>query len=251
MRLRVLLIVTIVIGLGAIAVSQFLVRPHIQKIIAVRDKNLQEYQNEHRIHDVTRGSLEDAQTKLNATEKNLDTTKTQLAVVATRATEQEQRITVLTSDLTTTRQYLASAKADLAAWTALSIPVDQVRTLTAEVKKLTAANEALQEEMNILASLLKKANERIAGVTGSQETDPALPAGLKGKVLVVDPIYDFVVLDIGADKGVETRGVLMVVRQSELVGKIRVASVQSERSIANVIPGWKLREIKEGDLVLY
>ena len=36
MLLRVLLIVTILIGIGAIAVSQFVVRPHIQTIIDAR-----------------------------------------------------------------------------------------------------------------------------------------------------------------------------------------------------------------------
>jgi hypothetical protein len=68
---------------------------------------------------------------------------------------------------------------------------------------------------------------------------------------VVDPKYNFVVLDIGSNKGVEPRGVLVVSRNSKLVAKVRVASVQPDRSIANIIPGWKLDEVMEGDQVFY
>jgi hypothetical protein len=60
-----------------------------------------------------------------------------------------------------------------------------------------------------------------------------------------------VVLDIGANKGVENRGVLMVSRNAKLVAKIKVMSVQPERSIANIIPDWKLDTVMEGDQVLY
>ena len=59
------------------------------------------------------------------------------------------------------------------------------------------------------------------------------------------------VLDIGSNKGVEPRGVLVVSRNSKLVAKVRVASVQPDRSIANIIPGWKLDEVMEGDQVFY
>ena len=59
MLLRILLIVTILIGIGAIAVTQFVVRPHVQTIIEVRDKNLKDYQNEKQAHCKTRNELKD------------------------------------------------------------------------------------------------------------------------------------------------------------------------------------------------
>src|SRR5439155_7644786 len=97
---------------------------------------------------------------------------------------------------------------------------------------------------------LKRADEKIKILMGTDEApDPILPAGLKGKVVVVDPKYNFVVLDIGANKGVEPRGVLVVSRNSKLVAKVRVASVQPDRSIANIMPGWKLDQPMEGDQV--
>ena len=78
-----------------------------------------------------------------------------------------------------------------------------------------------------------------------------MPAGLNGRVVVVDPKYDFVVLNIGEKQGVVENGVLMVSRDSKLVAKVRITSVSPDRSIGNIMPGWKLGDVMEGDLVVY
>jgi hypothetical protein len=77
-----------------------------------------------------------------------------------------------------------------------------------------------------------------------------LPASLKGKVLVSDPKWNFVLLDVGEDKGVLERGELLVNRNGKLVAKVVVSRVQKDRCIANVLPGWELGEVMEGDLVI-
>ena len=78
-----------------------------------------------------------------------------------------------------------------------------------------------------------------------------LPAGTKGNVLAVDPKWNFVVLDLGSDKQMLEGGVLMVHRNSQLVGKVRISEVMANRCVATVVPGWKLGDIEEGDQVLY
>ena len=76
-----------------------------------------------------------------------------------------------------------------------------------------------------------------------------LRADLRGKILVVDPKWDFVVLNVGEDQGVISEGELLVSRQGKLVGKVIIRSVEKDRSIANLVPGWKLGEMIEGDEV--
>ena len=63
--------------------------------------------------------------------------------------------------------------------------------------------------------------------------------------------WNFVVLDLGANKRMLEGGVLMVHRNSQLVGKVRINEVLPDRSIASAIPGWNLGEIEEGDQVIY
>jgi hypothetical protein len=74
-------------------------------------------------------------------------------------------------------------------------------------------------------------------------------ANLRGKILVVDPKWDFVVLNIGLDQGVKEEGELLVSRDGRLVAKVIVRSLEKNRCIANVMPGWKLGEVIEGDEV--
>ncbi len=76
-----------------------------------------------------------------------------------------------------------------------------------------------------------------------------LRADLKGKIVAVDPKWDFVVLNIGGDQGVLPDGEMLVSRDGKLVAKVIVRSVQKDRSIANVVPGWQLGDVIEGDEV--
>jgi hypothetical protein len=246
MQLRLLLLATVLLGVGAIGMSEFIVRPHLKSLVSSRDRNLRQYQEEQRVHNETKGVLNQAQAKQQEAERNLLTAGDQLALANGRASEREQFAKRLQTELNKSKQELAAAKGDLAAWASLPIVVDQVKAVVSEVKRLRTQNEALKDELELGRMI---ASTQIA--CRLTEEDPILPSGLNGKVLVVDPKYDFVVLDIGAEKGVERRGKLLVARQGQLIGKVSVTSVEEHRCIANVVPGWKLRELREGDLVLY
>ena len=80
--------------------------------------------------------------------------------------------------------------------------------------------------------------------------DVDLPPALKGKIIAVDPKYEFVVLNIGLDDGVLARGEMLVNRSGKLVAKVRILTAEPHRSVANVLPDWKQGEIMEGDIVL-
>jgi len=68
-------------------------------------------------------------------------------------------------------------------------------------------------------------------------------------VVVVDPKWDFVVLNIGTDQSVLEHGEMLVSRNGKLVAKVIVRTVDKDRCIANIMPGWRLGDVFEGDLV--
>ena len=72
-----------------------------------------------------------------------------------------------------------------------------------------------------------------------------------GKILAVDPKYDFVVLDVGGNQGMVENGKLLVNREGKLVGKLRITKVEANRSIANIMPDWTTAELMEGDQVVH
>ena len=107
----------------------------------------------------------------------------------------------------------------------------------------------MQAENKLLGKNLAKTTAALERYT-NKEKPVYLRADLKGKVLVADPKWNFVVLNVGEDQGVLEFGELLVNRNGRLVAKIVVRSVQKDRSIANVMPGWELGQVMEGDLVI-
>ncbi len=66
--------------------------------------------------------------------------------------------------------------------------------------------------------------------TEGYDREVALPPGTKGKVVAVDPKYEFVVLDIGGNQGVLKDAKMLVNRGGKLVAKVKITSVQPDRS---------------------
>lgn len=237
-------------GLAVILLAQFMVRPHIQGIIEVRDTNERNWKKEEGQRKKLQQNLRETEDKLVATEKNLKDTQNKLEVETTRANTQEQLAKQLQEDLTTTRNKLTEANQKLGAWDALGLGIEHVKALIDSEKNLRGINEVLKEENLVLTRVNKRLNQRLIALLGP-EADPPLPVGTKGRVLVVDPKWKFVVLDIGEKNDLVENGVLMVSREGKLIAKVRIRTVYADRCIANVMPGWDFGEIMEGDLVLY
>ena len=250
MLLRISLILAILAGLGVIGVSQFMLRPQIEEIRTTRDYNKTEWDkttaNLKKTNTVLRSTLE----KLAKTETDLGETKTQLAATTTKFETEQKRANGLQDNVNKLTTDLTAAKNELFAYTATTVKPEEIKGLVDSVKSLQRANEGLKEESKLLANQVRKLTNQLAQITSDKEVDPPIPAEVRGKVLVVDPKWDFLVLDVGSKNSVPDRGVLLVSRQGELVAKVRVTSVQENRSIANIMPGWKLKDVMEGDVVL-
>lgn len=250
MLLRVFLILAILAGIGTVAVTQFMVRPHVTTIIEQRNTHERNWQTEQRRANKLDRDLKDTQQKLTSTETELETTKNNLAAQTTRANEQERRGNMLQQNLDTTKQQLTDAQRELAAWGALGIPVDAVKQVIESEKRYRANYEIVQGEKKIILA----ENKRLQGIIDEiirPEDRPVEMPGVKGTIVAVDPKWNFVVLNVGEKAGAKPRGVFMVSRNGKLIGKVKVATVQPERSIANIMPGWQLEEIMEGDQVIF
>ncbi len=164
------------------------------------------------------------------------------------AAAQVKKADELSDKLAKTAQELDATQTKLAAYEATGIPADQVGKLSRSLKEAQETVEIVNEEKLVLQRALTRVQARLAKYEGPDPTI-RLRADLRGKILVVDPKWDFVVLNIGQDQGVLEDGELLVSREGKLVAKIVVRSVEKNRCIANVVPGWKLGEVIEGDEV--
>lgn len=249
MLIRISLIIAIVAGLATAGISFIKVKEKIETVKT--DRN-----TERGLKETAQQELADTRSTLAKTEKDLKNTKSELAdtqqerdKAVADATTQSRRATQLADELAKTKTERDNAQAELAAWAALGIPVEQVKLVIAQAKQLEEQRLVLQDEIKILT----RANTRLTNELARfivADYKVTLPASLRGTILVTDPKWDFVVLDVGEDQGVLEHGELLVNRDGKLVAKIVVRTVQKGRSIANVLPGWKLGDVTEGDQVI-
>jgi TolA-binding protein len=70
---------------------------------------------------------------------------------------------------------------------------------------------------------------------------------LKGKVLVVNERYAFVVIDLGAGDGIEKGMVLILHRGKKFVGKCQVGKVYNDKAAADLVLDWMKDDVRVGD----
>src|SRR5262245_45016433 len=143
MLLRVFLILAIVAGVATVAVTQFMVRPHVQGIITTRNEYEANWKRETSRANKLNKDLKDTTEKLTTTEKNLEQTTAKLGAAETQAADQQRRADSVQQKLDTTTRDLAGARQELAAWNALGIPVEQVAQTIQSEKRFREANAVL------------------------------------------------------------------------------------------------------------
>jgi hypothetical protein len=250
MLLRLSLIVAIIAGLAVGGLNFVLVKDKVTKLAADRD-------NEKRIKEETQQQLAATKTKLDATEKDLSATKTELASTkdelaktTAEADAQRKRADSVTADRDKIRRERDTAQEELARYHATELQPEQILAMNKQYKALEEENRMIARKAEERAKKIDQLKNRLAIYEEGDKYIVPLPVGLKGKILVTDPKWNFVVLDIGQDQGVKEFGELLVNRDGKLVAKVKVRSVQKDRSIANVMTGWQLGEVMEGDLVI-
>jgi len=248
MLLRISLIVAILAGLGAGVVSYLEVSDKIPALTKQRDDEFSAKKAALVKLDTTQKNLKKTQADLASTQQDLADTKKSLDSATARAESQGKRADELNDRLTKATQERNEAQTSLAAFKATGLSPDQILTLTKTLKNANAEIEAVNGEKIVLLRTIGRLTNELAKYIGPDNV-VRLRADLHGKVVMVDPKWDFVVLDIGEDQGIIDGGELLVSREGKLVAKVIVRTVQKDKSIANLVPGWKIGDMFEGDMV--
>ncbi|RME93506.1 MAG: hypothetical protein D6766_08055 [Verrucomicrobia bacterium] len=251
MVLRISLIVAILASIGSLLVSHLQVAKKIaglETTLSATQAQLAQTQSD---LDQARADLQQKTDELDRTQRELDQTNERLAEMTRRANQQQARADRAEQDLNKTRTELTAAQRDLAAWKALGIPVDEVRNRLEELVQLHKAYTALEDENALLLRKVNELNDRLAIYELETPNPPPPMPGVKGKVVAVDPKWDFVVLDIGGKEGALQRGELLISRDGKLVAKVRIIRVEDDYCVANVLPEWKQADVQVGDIALY
>ena len=249
MLIRICLIVALVAGLAVGGLNFVKVKEKITTLQANLKEQTDGRTKAERELASTRKDLDKRTAELKQTKVELEAATTAKETAEAKLAEVTKRAEKLTEDLTKTRQERDAAQAELAAYKATGVTPQQILGINKEYKKLQDNLQVAETENKILLQKVKKLDNELARFV-TPERPVFLPASLKGKVLVADPKWNFVVLNVGESQGVLEHGELLVNRNGRLVAKVVVRSVQKDRCIANVLPGWELGQVMEGDMVI-
>lgn len=247
--LRICLILAIVAGLTVGAFNIIFVK---EKVTTIRNQREEEKAQKiaaqtdaretHKKLDKTTADLKQTTAELASTKQERDEAQTKLA-------SETKRANTLETERNSARKERDDAQAELAAYKATDLKPEQILAMNKQYKELQKAFDGALEENKTLGRRLQATQNELA-IYKTPDYQVPLPPGLHGKVLVTDPKWNFVIINVGQDQGVLEHGELLVNRNGKLVAKVKVRSVQKDRSIANVLPGWQLGQVLEGDQVI-
>jgi hypothetical protein len=248
MLLRISLIVAILAGLAAGGLGYYEVTTQVPALQKQRDDETAAKDESNKQLASTKVTLKKTQADLAQTQQQLSDSQNDLAKASARADAQQKRADDLSDKLAKATQERDDAQSALAAYKATGLTPDQILTLNKQLKDANAEIMAITDEKALLGRELVKAKAKLDELIGTNPYVPE-PANLHGKILVVDPKWDFVILDVGDDQGAVEDGEMLVSRDGKLVAKVIIRTVQKDRCVANIVPGWKLGEMFEGDEV--
>lgn len=196
-------------------------------------------------------TLEETKETLAKTEGQLQQTKNTLA--STEATLQQTQDTVarLEGDVRTKDNEIAQRNSEV-----MRLEDDKLG-LEREVEM---ARNQIDRHMNELADAraeyesLQQAYEaevrRSLALSSPDTGDVIMSSDVAGRVLSVNPEWNFVILDIGSEEGLRANAIMLVHRGTEFVGKVRISDVRQDLSVAEIVHDSLLLPIHQGDGVI-
>ena len=206
------------------------------------------------------GDLKAANEKLTAAASDSEKSAAELAELKTQAAKNTGALADLQKQLTDKDSLIAQQKTDMAAKdtriseleTKSSQSAQPANDPSAELKKQLEEKDilttSLQTKLKDQESQLVTLKEREA-----QRKSKTLRPGLEGKILAVNSSWNFVVLSLGDRNGVVNGAEMLIKRGAQLIGKVRITSVEPSTSIADIVPN-SVRgslSVQPGDSVIY
>ncbi len=131
----------------------------------------------------------------------------------------------------------------------------RIAELTAQLQKAQADAAEAKQVADSLNNRIKDTESKLSAAEQKEKlrSSGMVRAGLQGRILAVNPGWNFVVLSVGDKQGVIVNAPLLVVRNNEPIARLRITSVEPSTSIADVIPGTVRKgvSVQPGDSVIF
>lgn len=250
MLLRISLVVALAAGIAAFFLGHVRISERINTLTTTLKETEDSLTTSRAAEKKAKAESKQAREELAEASMLLENTTTDLKNTTERLREQEKRANTQFEELTNVKAERNEAQQELNRFIATGLKPEQIAQIRDTYNKVVAERDAYIAENEVMLRENQRLENQLARYEGPEDRKVPLPPGLTGRVVAVDPKYDFVVLDIGGNQGVLERGEMLINRDGKLVGKVQITRVEPNRSIANIMPDWKQDEVMEGDQVV-
>ena len=151
-------------------------------------------------------------------------------------------VTNLTAQLTDKTAALDAANAEMEKLKAAPVAAATAEVVpdvnASQVTELTAQIEALKSEKAIIGDKLVAAESKTKELSDvvARTKNAMMVKGMEGQVVAVNQAWGFVVLNMGNRSGAVNNAEMVVMRDGDRIGKIKITSVEPSTSIADIVP---------------
>jgi DNA repair exonuclease SbcCD ATPase subunit len=192
--------------------------------------------------------LQDTIQDLANTKLDLEATREELRITQNKLTAAEQQVAHLNDRLEESRQQLAQANQTINQLERDKVALQgSIEDLELRIAEVEDEKLELQDELLDSRDFITQLEDEIKELTGDTTE---VPDDLMGKIMVVNPEWNFVVLDIGRDSGLGVNVEMLIKREDQLVGKVRISALDKDVAVAEILKEWEQSPVKEGDHVI-
>jgi len=243
-------IIVIILSVLIIAILWGKTKPSItslqDELVSAQDARTQAETAQRAAQAAQRDAEDLAETRL----AELTDAKDSLKNAMTALGQQRARGDELDTQLSEVTDQLLDARRELQSWIALGVDQQYVYTMKQRIADAHDEIAAITEEKTVLLRQMDQMRYELGRFVGPTQK-VVMRDGLEGNVQAIDSDWGFVIVNVGEKDGARENGELLVSREGKLIGKLLISSVEDNRSIANVIPGWVQSDIQVGDVVAY
>ncbi|MGZ8901054.1 MAG: hypothetical protein ACXW3Z_13255 [Limisphaerales bacterium] len=251
MLLKISLGLAILLGVATIFLTHTQLGGKINQLTTDLQATTTDLEQSRATEQKQRTDIKALRTQVEDTTRILGEATNALVQAESKAQEQQTRADRAMAELNTVTGERNTAQQELSQWRLFEMSPEQIRNQLTRLRQVEREREVFVTENKTQSRKISDLERRLNRYEGDEIAEVPLPPGTKGNIVAVDPKYDFVVIDIGAQQGVLQDAKMMINRDGKLIGKVKITTVEPNRSVANILPEWKQDEVMEGDQVLF
>lgn len=257
---KILVIVVVALSLATAALG-YLNRSKLSESIAAASRYKDESAANAKKADKTASELKTANEKLAIAGTDAEKNATEVTELRSKAAKATSALTDVQKQVADKEAVITQQKSDMAAKDARISQLESKANSTITQPTQGASDDLkkqLEEKDILTTSLQTKLKDQETQLSALKEREAqrrskSMRSGLEGRILAVNTAWNFVVLSLGDRNGVINNAEMLIKRGTQLIGKVRITSVEPSTSIADIVAN-SVRSgltVQPGDTVIY